>query len=411
MTTDDPQDFAGRLESERERLANSTDVFDADRDAIRAWLRQKDGTVSVSSMEVYLRRTRLASERADGPLVEMDTADFHDLVFHLRHDHGLSDASIQGYENAVLMLVEDMTGAEWPAEIDRTTVDDRTLDPDAILTPADIQALTSAARHQRDVAFIEFLADTGARLSMALSLRIRDVDLTKPPTYSPNANATGLKGAPQSDYPLIDSAAPIRSYLRTSHPRPDNPDVALFHKVQPPKRDGTGWSDDGSPAPNGIRQQVNRLAENAGVDKPTNPHAFRHAAVTRMVREGYSRSQIEHRVHWTLDTNMWETYEHITGTEHTEDIFREAGVIESDDAPERVRKPCGNCGEPLAPHHDWCGNCGEPASAAAEAKSDDTRDTFMEKLVDATNPTTRRELREALDALDENPDAAHDDPS
>lgn len=415
MPTDDPQGFDDRLHDERERLADSTAIHEVDRRAIDRWLQRKDGTVATSSLETYARRVRTASERSDVALVEMSEDDFYSLVFDLRHEYELTDATVDNFEAAVLMLVEDMTDAEWPEDAERTTVETETVNPDDVLEPVDVSDLTAAARHQRDIALIEFLADTGARISMALSLRVRDVDLSRPATFTPNPGASGLKGASVTAYPLIDSAADIRSYLRRSHPRPDAPDVALFHKLKPHTRgeDGQRWSDDGGMIPNTTRKQLVRIADEAGVDKPVNPHAFRHAAITRMVREGYSRSQIEHRVHWTLDSDMWEVYEHITGTEHTDDIFREVGLIEGDAQHEKVRKKCGNCSEPLAPHHEWCPVCTQPVSPDATSEVDLTRNTTLEALVEETSPETRRELREILDIIDETPGRVrpHDDPS
>jgi integrase len=415
--TSDPQDFAGGLERQRRLLDDSDTVHDQDREQIRRWLRKKDGTLETSSLKTYLRRARVASERAEKPLIKMDEDDYHDLVFALRHEYDLADSTVYSYENAVLLYIDDMTpdDVEWPGDVDRTSVDRNSLNVDDVLTPADIQELTTTARHQRDVAFIEFLADTGARLSLALSLRVRDVNLTDPPTYQPNAEAEGLKGAPITEYPLIDSAAAIRSYLRTAHPRPNNPDAALFHKLKPHSRESgeDRWSDDGGVVANAARQQLKRIADRADLEKPVKPHAFRHAAITRMVREGYSRSQIEHRVHWTLDTDMWETYEHITGEEHTEDIFRSAGLLEDDDGPDRVRKACGNCGESLAPRHEFCPNCGRPASPGAAETVEDATDTVLDSIVNETNPATRRELRALLAEIEERPDTArdHDDPS
>ncbi len=408
MPVDDPQNFAEGLQNQRRLLEDSTQVHDADRQPIKRWLQRKDGTVAVSTLKTYLRRVRVASERASTPVIEMDEDDFHSLLFELRHEHDLADSTIHSYENAVLLFIEDMTGAEWPSEVDRTSVESETVTSDDILTPNNLGSLTETARHQRDVAFIEFLADTGARLSLALSLRVGDLDLSEPATYSPNPDAVGLKGASITDYPLIDSAGALRSYLRTSHPRPNDPEVALFHKIKPAKR-GEGderWIDDGGVDPNAMRQQLSRIADRAGVEKDVNPHAFRHAAITRMVREGYSRSQIEHRVHWTLDTDMWETYEHITGAEHTEDIFREAGLVEGEEGPDRVRKPCGNCREPLAPHHEFCPVCGRPASERAREALEAERDDQFDTAVKSEDPETREAARDLASVLDIDEDLA-----
>jgi integrase len=414
MALDDPQDFNGGLVNARRRLAESAAVHDADRPVIKQWMQMKDGRVAVSSLKTYLRRVRVASERSERPLVELDEAAYHDLIFSLRHDHDLADATVQSYENALLPFLEDMIDAEWAEDVDRTTVESGGPDVDEMLTPGDIQDLTTAARTQRDVAFIEFLADTGARLSLALSLRVKDVSLEKTATYTPNPNATGLKGAAITEYPLIDAVAALRGYLRGAHPRGSNPDVALFHKLKPYSRaseDDRWGDDDGGLRANAARQQLVRIADRAGVDKPVNPHAFRHAAITRMVREGYSRSQIEHRVHWTLDTDMWEIYEHVTTEEHNDDIFRQAGVVDDETGPDRVRKPCGQCRTPIAPHHEYCPQCGSAVTAAADDEVETHRDAILDDVVDATNPAMRRELRQVLDDLEEREDLAHNESS
>jgi len=404
MGVDDPQDFEGRLADERRRLADSTTMHDVDRERIRAWLRRLDGRIALSSMEVYLRRCRLGSEVADQPLVEFDEAAWHDFVFALRHDKDLADSTVKSYEDAILLFLDEMGDVAWPSDVDRTTVDTEGPSADEILIEKDIHDLITTARHERDVAFIEFLADSGARLSLSLSLRVGDISFGEQPTYVPNDSARGLKNAPITEYPLIDSAAAIRSYLRTSHPRPDDPGVALFHKQKPASRNGgERWSDDGGVAPNAMRQQLGRIADRAGVAKPTNPHAFRHAAITRMVREGYSRSQIEHRVHWTLDSDMWETYEHVSSDEHNEDIFRAAGVISDDAGPETVRKECGNCRSALAPHHEYCPQCGNAVSPGAAADVDDTADTILERLETTSNPAELEELTQLLRELREHP--------
>jgi len=415
MPVDDPQKFKEGLRNEQRRLAESETVHEADREAIDRWIRRKDGQVKVSSLKTYLRRARIASERSEVRLVDFSEADYHDLVFELRHEHDLADSTVQAYENAILLFLQDYMDddVDWPETVERTKVDDQGPTADEILTPADVQALVKTASHSRDVAFIEFLADSGARLSLALSLRVGDVGLKDPATYTPNEEARGLKGADIKEYPLIDAAAPLRGYVRGAHPRPTDPGVALFHKRKPHRRAGPNdpWGDDdGGLDPNAARQQLQRIADRAGVDKPVNPHAFRHTAITRMVREGYSRSQIEHRVHWTLDTDMWETYEHITSQEHNADIFREAGVVD-DDGPDRVRKRCGGCRSAIAPRHEFCPQCGKAVTADAEAEVRADKDTVLDDLVEATSPAAREELRELLDAIDESEEVSQSDPS
>jgi hypothetical protein len=67
MEVNDPQDFAAGLANERDRLDDSDAIHEADRTAVKQWMRSKDGQVAVSSLKTYLRRVRVASERADRP--------------------------------------------------------------------------------------------------------------------------------------------------------------------------------------------------------------------------------------------------------------------------------------------------------------------------------------------------------
>jgi integrase len=407
MGTADPQHFERTLRLERERLDNEA-VVEADREAILAWARRRDGQVAVSTLGTYLMRLRRAAEESPVPLVELGEEDYHDLVWRLRNEANLSDTTVRNYENALCLWLSDYRGLDWPDDVDRTRTDDSGPDPAEMLGPAEIQALVDAARSQRDVALIEFLADTGARIGLTCSLRVRDVSLDSDrPTFQPNPESLANKDVEIVERPLIDCRGPLKTYLRQAHPRPNEPDAALFHLLKGYDEDVA--VDDGACEPSPINEHLSRIAERAGVEKPTNPHNFRHSAITRMVREGYDRPEIEHRVGWSVDSDMWETYQHVSAEEHNEGIFAAAGFV-ADDGADRTRRPCGTCGERLAPHHDYCPVCGDAASPDARRRTDDATDTVLEELVRATDQATRQQLRSLLDAVESDP-SAHGDAS
>lgn len=408
VDTSDPRNFRRRLVRQRGLLAEA-DIDERDRAAIERFARRKDGSVSISTLKTYLRRLRKAAEWATVPLVEMDREAYEVFVFDLRHDPdrgrgggGLSDATCKSYEDVLCQFLEVECDREWPADVDRTSVERTSVDAGAMLDPDDIQALRRAARHQRDVALVEFLADTGARITLVCSLRVRDVSLDGDrPTYSPNPDALGLKGAPRGPFPIIDSAADLRTYLRGTHPRPDEPEAALFHRLRRVDLDDVE-RDDGACDPSALRNHLVRLGDRAGVEKPTNPHNFRHSAITRMVREGYSREQIEHRVHWALDTDVWERYVHITAEEHNDDIFAAAGVGDVEDPSDQQRYPCGNCQQLVAPHHEYCPTCGVAASPERRAVVTETEDDAIDDLSDESlTPSERHAVAVALRAIRE----------
>lgn len=368
---EDFQRFGDRLQRE---LTLIDDHHPDDQPHVERWVRYEDARVKESTLSVYLQNVRTAAREWDGPLVELSETDFEALGYELRHhaenpnapEPGLADSTAHNVQVAVRKLLQhaDQDGLEWVDDYEISAPETDPVRPEDMLLQENIAALREGANNYRDIAIIEFLADTGVRLSLMGSLRVRDVDLDGPkPTFRPNPNADGLKGAAITDYPLIDSPATLRTFLRDIHPRPDRGDVAFFHKLP-----GNGITiepdDDGSITPTVVRRQIRKAADKGGVDKPVNPHNFRHSAISRMVREGYTRSQIEHRVHWDVDSDMWAVYEHIEGEQHTDDIFEHAGIVdEGKDSVDAKRRPCGNCNEPLPPHLDFCPGCFSAASS------------------------------------------------
>ena len=408
MGVDDPHEFERELRKERQRLQDAN-IPDADRDAILTWARRRDGSVAVSTLGTYLMRLRRVAGMSSTPLVDLDRDDYHDLLFALRHDTSLSDTTIRNYEDTLCLWLSDYRGLDWPGDVDRTERDSTGPDPEDMLEQTEIQRLLSACTSQRDIALIEFLADTAARIGLACSLRVQDVELDADrPVYRPNPNSLANKDVDIVERPLIDSRAAIRTFLRQAHPRANEPEAALFHKQ---KAYGDSIEeDDGVLNPSALRQHLKRIGERAGIDKPVNPHNFRHSAVTRLAREGYTRSEIEHRTGWTVNTDMWDDYQHLTAEQHNDDILSRAGVVDEDDGPDATRHPCGNCGETLAPHHDYCPNCGDAVSRSAREDLDESTDTILTEIVEATDAQTREELRTLLDAVEEQP-SAHGDTS
>lgn len=411
----DVRGFSEQLQAELDRIEQH---HPDDRPLVERWVQKVDGQVAESSLVTYLRNLRTTADLVDGPLCELTERDMDELTYYLRREagpqgDGLSDGTVRNKQFAIRKLLVDLDVADWAEDYDLVAPADNKVRPEDMLKPDDIAALTDAANNLRDVALIEFLADTGARLGLVTTLRVRDVDLNdEQATYTPNPNAKGLKGAPIREYPIIDSRAVLRTYLQQVHPRPDEPDVAFFHKIPGHGIDHTD-GDGGLTGPT-IRSQLQTAADKAGVDKPVNPHNFRHSAVSRMVREGYSRSQIEHRVAWSVDTDMWSTYEHIAADEHNSDIFEAAGVGSGDeDGPDATRRTCGICGSPLAPHQDLCGQCGSAVTEEGTQTLNWLIQALSRGVAELDDPDDVDKASEIIGHLNDRPDVldTHVDPS
>lgn len=391
-TTDDFRRTKRHLQNQLDKLADA-DIDDRDRAAIRAFLRD-NADLALSSQRQYVAFLRRAAVRSPVALVEMDHDAFKDLLFEFRHNYGsdgsgMSQATIANYQSFLRRLFEHLD-REWATDIsiDRA---ETTVRADDMLAQEDIAALTDALTHPRDIALVEFLADTGARVGLVGSLRVCDVDLDgERATYTPNPNALGLKDAPIQPYPIIDAKASLRAYIRHSHPRPDEPKAALFHKMR--QYDDDVSVDDGVLGNTQFRRILTGAADDAEVDKPVNPHNFRHSAISRMWREGWDKQQIQHRVQWSVDTDMWATYVHLHAEDMNEEIFADAGVVDDTDTLSRERETCGNCRETLPPHAAHCPNCGEPVTKEARDRRDEVVDAGVEQLAAPDLPDEDRQL-------------------
>jgi len=390
MPTDDFSGFRRRYENALQRLSKA-DIHADDHDAIKSWIRARDGDLAVSSLAQYTNRLRILAERCDGRLVDQDIEDVRELFFELRRDETIgrggppSDTTVYNYQ-AALSSWGSHRDEDWVDAFDPDKPDpqQKAVDEADMLSQDEIAALTEAATRPRNQGIVEFLADTGARLTLMGSLRVKDVDLEgERATYTPNRNAIGLKGANIQPYPVIDAKASLRVYLNHSHPRPDKPEAAFFHTFD---ECGPVAEEDGSLSPTRVGDMLRTLADRAGVEKPVNPHNFRHSAITRMWREGYDKQEIQHRVHWRLDTEMWKRYVHVTAEQMNEEIFAGAGVVDDDDSLSRERKRCGNCREPLPPHSHYCNNCGEPATQQARKQKQQGFQSLTEGLNAVRNP-------------------------
>jgi integrase len=394
MPLEDPHRFAAQFRNERENLRTAENVAPADREAIQAFLRATDA--EVSTLKEYCGKLRRLATFSDTPLVELDLAAANDVIYRMEHDYrgGIAQSTARQY-GIVLRLLFQQLDREWAMKLRVPDEDPPDIRPDEMLDQADIAALVEAADYLRDVALIEFLADTGARVGLVSSLRVRDVDLEGDvATFTPNQAALGRKDAPVKPYPIIDARATLRNYLRTTHPAADDPDYPLFANIQ--KRENDHMT------PGRIRTRLGALEERAGLETRANPHNFRHSAITRMWREGYSKQQIQHRVAWSLDTDMWNRYVHLHAEDMNRSIAVDAGEVAPEDRDGQSRRRCGNCHETVPPHRDDCPNCGSVVDPETRQIISELTDALDAALVAADDTAERKRVLQVRNEVQSN---------
>jgi integrase len=389
----DVQGYQNKFENQQDRLENA-DIDERDRDAIRRWvvhLRANDTDVdSLGTVVGHLNRIRLASERGHMPLVEFDAVeDVNALKLHLEDVHGLSQGTVRNYMKAVrkfFFWYIDKAKRNWPADITIGASPERKHDPADEITSDELNAMLDAASElepgAREKAMVALLRDTGLRIGAILSLQMKHVDFEdRRGTIKINeeANVKDASGAK----PVTWSRGYVANWLDV-HPRPDDPEAALIHKVR-------DWDEDEHGA---LRQQyagqrVRLLADRAGIDDADRIHAhlFRGTAISEWIRDdSLTEQKIKHRVDWSKDSSQFKAYSMVADEEMNDAIFDDYG-IEGNDSEEDDTSPeldkCPQCRASLRGPERFCPGCAAPLTQAAVEGAEEVEDDTFESATNA----------------------------
>lgn len=402
VDTDDVQAYSRKFRNQREKVEAAA-IDDRDREAILEFVHGLDGSDDVNdgTLAAHLNHLRLASERAETPLVDMDESDVNRLFSRLKREYGLADGTVRNYRKSIRRFTEHHD-RPWADDIIIGASPSRSVDPDELLTDEEITTLLEAAKNPRDKALLSLLADTGLRIGAVASLRVRDVDFEGPTamlTINENGNVKGASGT----VPLTWSEGHVASWLDV-HPRRDAPDAALIHK-HGGYHDG---DDDGAMTYQYLSRRVKNIAEVAEIDPGrVNTHNFRKTAISRWIREGFPEQAIKHRATWDVDSDQIQTYSGVRDEELNEQILDHYGVETETTQTRPSLEACPRCGTPLRDADEYCGSCGAALTDGAAERVQNGRSQLRELNVDLSDAEDRAKLQTLLDEYDDDPTTVH----
>jgi integrase len=396
-----------RAESALDDANEQGEITDADYEAICEYLRNREtDSLSKHTYEGLYDKLRVAATESEIPLTDATTSeDVTAILYAVKHRRGkenpLAPKTMQLYKSYLGGFLEYREQDDLADEIDqkRPQNAERNINPADMLTQDDLKAMRAAAANPRDRTLMTVMMDTGARISMLATLRRKDLHLDRElPVFTPNPNAEGLKDAPQHAYPLIDSVADLRTYINHHHPRPDDSDAPVFHKLSGYYRPED--DDDGALAHSTIWKNLKRIAARAGVEKPVNPHNWRHSSITRMSREGFTETEIQTRAGWN-DPSMLDRYEHVTAEQVNTQIGVRAGILDEEDGQSPERDPCKHCRAIVPPSAEYCPQCGVPATQDARRSRKQAKADALDDLTAASDPQKQQIARIVFEMLDD----------
>lgn len=201
--------------------------------------------------------------------------------------------------------------------------------PEDLLTREEIRALIDAAISNRDKALISILADGGIRIGEALSLRVKDFH---PDRYGGFIEVTGKTGP--RHVRLLNSVPRLSAWLE-DHPAREDGEAPIFIQLGRDRGEPLKYA--------AARKAIREAAKRAGIKKPVNPHAFRHARATILAKR-VPEAPLEGHMGWVHGSKMAKTYVHLSGRDLDETVLGSSGIeIREEGAEEEVPTKCPRC--------------------------------------------------------------------
>jgi site-specific recombinase XerD len=218
--------------------------------------------------------------------------------------------------------------------------------PRDLITIEDAKVLANHTNNLRDRCYVLLLYETGARIGELLELKIKDVEFDKygSKITLPDNGKTGPR-----KIRVIASAPAISNWL-LEHPRKNDKKASLLCGIWAKNR--------GEPLD--YRSPYNILKElgvKAGIDKPMNPHHFRHSRATELAKK-LTEAQLCEYMGWVIGSREAATYVHLSGRDMDNAILEMHGLV-NEEKEESTLSPiiCPRCGIKNDPAAKFCSSC------------------------------------------------------
>jgi site-specific recombinase XerD len=262
--------------------------------------------------------------------------------------------------------------------------------PDEILTKDEVRKMIEAAKHPRNKAFIALLYEGGLRIGELASLKMKNVVFDE---WGAIVKVRGKTG--ERMVRIVSSASLIAAWLEM-HPKKEDNEAPLWVNLSSNyKKEGITYQ--------GIRQNLKRIAEKAGIKKNITPHVFRHSRATHLARD-LTEAEMNVYFGWVPSSDMPATYVHLSGRDVDDKILQIYNLKPKDRDREDAMRPkeCPRCQYINAPVSRYCGRCGtildEGERVKLEMKSKQFERDFTDLAVE--DPKLLEEMKKFLELIE-----------
>jgi len=241
-----------------------------------------------------------------------------------------------------------------------------------ILTLEEVEKLANCADNPRDKAFVLVLFESGCRIGEFLPLKKSDITFD---SFGIKFVVNGKTGT--RELRIIKYQKEFKEWLEV-HPLKNKDDFFVWVSLGDKNRfELMSYGN--------VRKLLLDLKKKAGINKPVNPHAFRHASVTYFSKY-LPDSLLKKKFGWVRDTDMLAIYEHLDGKDLDEALLKLHGLKQEEikESKQLDKKVCPRCGHENNILSQFCSKCSMPLDLKTVIELDETRrklDEFMLEML------------------------------
>jgi integrase/recombinase XerD len=218
----------------------------------------------------YANHLKVISEKMGKSFLDVDDRDITAFLSWLEQSD-YAPHTKRDYKTVLKRLFRNLGKEELVENVRQTLKRNKKKLPSDILTKDEIIKMIEAADHPRNKAMIAMMYEGGLRIGELANLKIKDVQFDE---WGALVKVRGKTG--ERIVRVVSSASLISQWLEM-HPKRDDMEAPLWVNLSSNyKKVGITYQ--------GIRQNLKRIVEKAGVKKNITPHVFRHSRATHLAK-------------------------------------------------------------------------------------------------------------------------------
>lgn len=379
-----------RIERQKERIKENEDILEENKSSILEFDRELElNDYSKARRYKFLSRLPKMAKEIDVPFEKAKRENIEKIILWIKRREDINSTTKNDYKVLLKRFYRWVGGGEYPEcikwlEINKNNNNNKL--PEEILTEDDIEELIDNAKNPRDKALISILWETGARIGELVDLTVGSIEDRK---HGLKIVVDGKTGSRR--IPLIESVPYINKWLE-EHPDRDNKEAPLWVNI------GEVNVGDQMNYP-AIRKMLKEVRNRSSIDKPANPHHFRHSRATYMANR-FTEAQLCEWFGWVQGSDVPSRYVHLSGRDIDNEYDRLHGIEEEDQKKESKLTPkeCPRCNEKNPPKSKYCNRCAMALTIEASQEMEKTASTLSRGFSDLANE--REDPKEVLDKLE-----------